>query len=510
VPVTHQASAGRGLAAGPRHWLGLAGDLPRARWLAGLLLVAAALPLLTAVLTRMRSVLSLGSTLLLYLLMVVIVAVIGGTAPAFAAAVASSLLVNWFFVQPLHTWRISGVNDVISLVVFLVVAMTVSVLVDLAVRYRAVATRNRLESALRRVATLVAHGAEPQAVFDAVCEETGRLMGATTVNLAHFTPDNMNQTIAGWSAHNVHVPTGTRLPLDGENINFVVQRTGQPGRFDSYEAAAGPLAARLRELGIKNEVGAPVLVDGRVWGALIAGKDTLKPLPPGAETRLARFAELIATAVSNATTHAELVASRARIVTAAYEGRRRLARDLHDGAQQRLVSAVMSLQLADQRVDRDPAAARHLLREALGHARDGLGELRELAAGVHPSILTNRGLHAAVEALAQRSGVPVDMRVPDERYPPQVEAAAYFVIAEALTNVAKHAQASCASVSVDGHDGSLTIDVRDDGSGGADLRGSGLRGLKDRVEALGGGLRLDSPPGRGTHLHATVSLSSSY
>jgi signal transduction histidine kinase len=493
-----------------RRLLGLAGGLSRARWLAGLLCVVAGLPLLTAVLTRMSAVVPLGSILLIYLLMVVIVAVVGGTVPAIAAMIGSVLLVDWFFVPPPHALRIGAAADVISLVVYVVVTVTVSVLVDLAIGYRAVATHSRLESALRRVATLVAHGAEPQAVFDAVCEETGRLMGATTVNLAHFTPDNMNQTIAGWSAHNVHVPTGTRMPLDGETINSVVQRTGQPGRFDSYEGAAGPLAARLRELGIKNEVGAPVIVDGRVWGALIAGKDTFKPLPPGAETRLARFAELIATAVSNATTHAELVASRARIVTAAYEGRRRLARDLHDGAQQRLVSAVMSLQLADQRFDRDPAAARDLLREALGHARDGLGELRELAAGVHPSILTNRGLHAAVEALAQRSGVPVDVRVPDERYPPQVEAAAYFVIAEALTNVAKHAQASCASVSVDRRDGSLTLDVRDDGSGGADLRGSGLRGLKDRVEALGGGLRLDSPPGRGTHLHATVSLSSSY
>jgi signal transduction histidine kinase len=510
VAVTRQATGRRDRTAGLRRLLGLDGGLSRARWLAGLLCVVAGLPLLTAVLTRMSGVVSLGSILLIYLLMVVIVAVVGGVVPAIAAVIGSVLLVDWFFVPPPHALRIGAVADVISLVVYVVVAVTVSVLVDLVIGYRAVATHNRLESALRRVATLVAHGAEPQAVFDAVCEETGRLMGATTVNLAHFTPDNMNQTIAGWSAHNVHVPTGTRMPLDGETINSLVQRTGHPGRFDSYEGAAGPLAARLRELGIKNEVGAPVIVDGRVWGALIAGKDASKPLPPGAETRLARFAELIATAVSNAATHAELVASRARIVTAAYEGRRRLARDLHDGAQQRLVSAVMSLQLADQRFDRDPAAARHLLREALGHARDGLGELRELAAGVHPSILTNRGLHAAVEALAQRSGVPVDMRVPDERYPPQVEAAAYFVIAEALTNVAKHAQASCASVSVDGHDGSLTIDVRDDGSGGADLRGSGLRGLKDRVEALGGGLRLDSPPGRGTHLHATVSLSSSY
>ena len=356
----------------------------------------------------------------------------------------------------------------------------------------------------------MAHGAAPQAVFDAVCEETGKLMGATTVNLAHFSPDHMNETVAGWSVHGVHLPAGTRLPLDGQTINSLVQRTEEPGRVDSYEGVPGPLADRLRALGIKNEVGAPVVIDGHVWGALIAGKDTFRPLPHGAEVRLARFAELIATAVSNATTSAELVASRARIVTAAYDGRRRLARDLHDGAQQRLVCTVMSLQLADQQFERDPAAARRLLLDALGHARDGLGELRDLAAGVHPGILTNRGLHAAAEALARRSGLPVDLQVPDERFPPHIEAAAYFVTAEALTNVAKHAHASCAHVCVGQHDGSLTVDVSDDGAGGADFRGSGLGGLKDRVEALGGGLWLDSPPGKGTRLHATLPLSSSY
>jgi signal transduction histidine kinase len=362
-------------------------------------------------------------------------------------------------------------------------------------------------AALRRVATLVARGVAPQIVFDSVCEETGRLIGATTVNLAHFTSDGINLTISGWSVRGVHVPTGTQLPLDGHTINALVQRTGAPGRVDNYEDAPGPLAARLRELGVKSEVGAPVVVDGRVWGALIAGTDQPGPLPAGTELRVASFAELIATAVSNATTRAELIASRARIVTAGDDARRRIARDLHDGAQQRLVSTLMSLQLADQRFDHDPSEARGLLRDAMGHARDGLVELRELAAGVHPSILTNRGLRAALDALAQRTVLLVDLQAPDERYPPQVEAAAYFVIAEALTNVAKHAKASCVYVCVDEHDGSLAIDVRDDGSGGADPRGSGLRGLKDRAEALGGGFQLDSLPGHGTHLRATLPLS---
>jgi signal transduction histidine kinase len=364
------------------------------------------------------------------------------------------------------------------------------------------------QAALRRVATLVAQAAPPQAVFDAVCAETGRLIGATTVNLAHFTPDGVNVTISGWSLRGVHIPTGTRLPLDGESINALVQRTARPGRVDGYEDLGGPLAARLRELGVRSEVGAPVVVERQVWGALIAGTDKPGPLPAGTEQRVASFAELIATAVANATAHAELVASRARIVTTVQDARRRLARDLHDGAQQRLVATLIALQLADERFDRDPVGAHDLLRTALNHARDGLAELRELAAGVHPSILTNRGLRAAVEALAGRGPVVVDVEVPPGRYPPHVEAAAYFVIAEALTNVVKHARATRIGVRVEERRGVLDVLVSDDGAGGADVRGGGLRGLTDRVEALGGTVRVESPAGAGTRLAACLPLAA--
>jgi signal transduction histidine kinase len=363
------------------------------------------------------------------------------------------------------------------------------------------------QSALRRVATLVAQAAPPQAVFDAVCAETGPLIGATTVNLAHFTPDGINVTISGWSLRGVHVPTGTRLSLDGESINGLVQRTARPGRVDAYEDLGGPLAARLRELGVRSEVGAPVVVAKRVWGALIAGTDKPVPLPAGTEHRVASFAELIATAVANATAHTELVASRARIVTTAQEARRRLARDLHDGAQQRLVVALITLQLADECFDRDPARAHDLLRTALGHARDGLTDLRELAAGVHPSILTNRGLRAAVEALAGRVPLPVDVEIPAGRYPRHVEAAAYFVVAEALTNVVKHARATATRVRVEERPGVLDVLINDDGKGGADVGGGGLRGLTDRVEALGGTVQVESHAGAGTRLHACIPLA---
>jgi len=365
------------------------------------------------------------------------------------------------------------------------------------------------QSALRRVATAVAGAAGPEQVFDLVCQETGRLFGADTVNLVHFTPDGVNLTMAGWSGRGVHMPVDTRLPLDGA-INELVCRTGAPGRFDTYDGVPGRLAQRLRGLGIRSEVGAPVVVGGHVWGALIAGTDRPVPLPVGTEDRLARFAELIGTAVGNAADHAELVASRARIVAAGDAARLRLARDLHDGAQQRLVSVVMSLQLADQQRD-DPAALHRLLAGALDNARAGIADLRELAAGMHPTILTNRGLRGAARSLADRSAVAVAVTAPEERFAPPVELAAYFVIAEALTNIDKHASASRAAVRVarDRDQDAVTITIDDDGVGGASFdAGHGLLGLRDRVEALGGTLVLDSPPGQGTHLRATLRAAS--
>jgi signal transduction histidine kinase len=364
------------------------------------------------------------------------------------------------------------------------------------------------QTALRRIATLVAHGSQPTAVFEAVCEETGRLFGAATVNLARFTPEGFNQTMAGWSLRGVHVPTGTLLPLEGDTINALVQRTAAPGRFDSYQGASGELAERLRQLGVRSELGAPVIVEGQVWGALIAGTDEPQPLPPGTEERLAGFAELIATAVSNATARSELIASRARIVQAADEQRRRVVRDLHDGAQQRLVHAVMTLQLAQGQADAPPEVA-ELVGNALEHARGAIEELRELAHGIHPALLTTRGLAAAVEALAERASVIVRVEIPEHRYPPAVESAAYFVAAEALTNVAKYAHASKARVVAVERGASLVLEIEDDGVGGAKpLAGSGLAGLQDRLAAFNGTLDVDSPPGTGTRVRAEIPLPS--
>jgi signal transduction histidine kinase len=231
---------------------------------------------------------------------------------------------------------------------------------------------------------------------------------------------------------------------------------------------------------------------------------------PGDEDRISSFAELAAQALANAEAREQLAASRRRIVEAGDAERRRLERNLHDGAQQRLVATALTLRLAERRLDADadadPGAVRGLLAQAHGEVEQALGELRELARGLHPAVLTDRGLAAALEALATRAPVPVEVvGAPDERLPERVEAAAYYVVSEALANVTKYARASAVRVEVEQVDGHLVVTVSDDGVGGADAAaGSGLRGLADRVEALGGRLEVTSPPGAGTTLRARV------
>jgi PAS domain S-box-containing protein len=364
------------------------------------------------------------------------------------------------------------------------------------------------QAALRRLATLVARGVDAQVVFDAVCEETGRVVGAASVTLARFTSDGRAATMAGWSLGGVHLPAGMRMSLDDDAILRAVRDTAAPNRGEVDAVVSQGRPELVRRRGIRSEVGAPVVVEGRVWGALITGTSEPEPLPPGTEHRLAGFAELIATAVSNADAREELLTSRVRIVEAADEQRRRVVRDLHDGAQQRLVHTIVTLQLARRELGKqipEPAAA--LLEDALANAEEATNELRELAHGILPTGLIRGGLQAGLSALASRASVPVTLDVTDVRFAPSIEATAYFVVAEALTNVSKHARAQQAWVAVAYEDPNLRIEIRDDGIGGAFLSGSGLVGMRDRLSALDGKLHVDSPPGRGTVVTASIPLS---
>ena len=267
---------------------------------------------------------------------------------------------------------------------------------------------------------------------------------------------------------------------------------------------------RLRAAGIASAVGAPVTVAGRTWGGIIASSGRPHAFADRAESRLADFAELVTASLANVDAREQLAASRARIVEAGDEERRRLGRDLHDGAQQELVGAVISLKLAQRRLAQDPDEANALMTEALEHVESGIRDLRELAAGIHPSVLTDRGLSAALEGLATRSLIPVQLgQLPPGRLPAPVETSAYFVVAEALTNATKHARCSLVQVGVRVENGSAIVEVHDDGIGGADpSAGSGLRGLADRVCALGGRLEIESPAGEGTTVRARIALGS--
>jgi signal transduction histidine kinase len=298
------------------------------------------------------------------------------------------------------------------------------------------------------------------------------------------------------------------LPLDDETIIAKVRRSGEPQRVEDYPPPGGAISGHRRARGLRAAVAAPVHVSGQLWGALVASAYAPEALGPDAERKLCDFADLIAQALANADAYERLAASRARIVEAGDVERRRLERNLHDGAQQRLVSLALRLRLTEASIDADPPRARSELAGASTELSAALDELRELARGIHPAVLTDRGLAAAVTALADRSPVPVEIdAVPAGRLPLAVEAAAYYVIAEAITNCAKYADASRVAVSVEASSDHARVAVEDDGLGGADPEeGSGLRGIADRVEALGGRFQVLSPPGQYTLLEAEIPL----
>jgi signal transduction histidine kinase len=363
------------------------------------------------------------------------------------------------------------------------------------------------QAALRRVATLVAEGAAPAEVFETVTREVGILSGAELARMERYESDDSVIGVAGWSrADGPGLAVGTRFSLEGASIAAMVHEASGPVRVQSFADAHGPIAQEAQALGIRSSVGCPIVVDGSLWGVIAASSTNTTPFPPDTESQIAEFTELVATAIANSEARTELAASRARIVAAADEERRRVVRDLHDGAQQRLVHTILTLKLAEDAVQNEQNDVPTLVSQAREHAEHATAELRELAHGILPSALTRGGLRAGVDALTSRMPVPVEMDVLGDRLPTAVEATAYFVVAEALTNVAKHASAGRAEVRAWMRDGTLRIEVRDDGIGGARLGGSGLTGLGDRLAVLDGQMRVESHADGGTLVAADIPV----
>jgi signal transduction histidine kinase len=365
------------------------------------------------------------------------------------------------------------------------------------------------QAALRRVATHVARGAPPVELFAAVAEEAGRLLPVDWAGIGRYEPGGAMTTVAGWSRAGGFFPSiGSRWLLGGQNISTIVFETGRSARVDSFADASGAIGLAARDAGYGSAVGTPILVEGRLWGLVAAISGEEQSLLGDTEERLARFTELLATAIANAESRAELAASRTRLVAAADEMRRQVERDLHDGAQQQLVSLMLELR-AGQTIERpDVDELRAELARTERVLAGVLEELREISRGIHPAILSRGGLERALRTLARRSTVPVELDVRAERrLPASLDVAAYYVVSEALANAAKHAHASVVHVELEARDTTVRLAIGDDGIGGADPgQGSGLVGISDRVQALGGTLEVTSPAGSGTSLLIEIPL----
>jgi signal transduction histidine kinase len=367
----------------------------------------------------------------------------------------------------------------------------------------------REQAALRRVATLVAQDVAASELFSAVAREVGTLFAADFTAMVRYGPDpSFVTTMAFWAAAGDHPPAPSRPRTGPGDPTSRVAATGEPTRVDDWTDVPGAIAEFVRDqLKVISSVGCPIVVEERLWGGL-AVHSKGDPFPPDTEARLSNFSELVATAIANAESRAELAASRARVIAAADDARRRIERDLHDGAQQRLVTLSVALRTMEATM---PAGSGKQSAE-VAQIADGLAaavqELQELSRGIHPAVLTQGGLAPALKALRRRSPVGVTLDIGFERrLPGQVEAAAYYTVSEALTNASKHANPTRVWIAVHLTNGTLHLSIRDDGAGGTDpSRGTGLTGLKDRIEALDGRIRIDSPPGNGTRIDVVIPL----
>ncbi|GLY73133.1 DUF4118 domain-containing protein [Actinoallomurus iriomotensis] len=360
------------------------------------------------------------------------------------------------------------------------------------------------QAALRRLATLVAHVAPENEVFSAVAREMGQILGARHTLVVRYEPACAALNVGAWSpspGDDVNPPLGSRWTLEEGTVTELVARTGAPGRINGY-TGRGPLSTQLRARGVVSAVGCPIIVGRSLWGVVVVSTRSADALPEDTEVRMMEFTELAAAAIANAQSNADLKASRARVVAAADEARRRIERDLHDGTQQRLVALGLELRGIEAAVPPEFADVRLQVAHTAKALEEAVVELQELSRGLHPAILAKGGLEPALMVLARRSPVAVELDVSlDERLPEPCEMTVYYVVSEALTNATKHAFASVVRVAVSVGNETVHLTIRDDGVGGADpSRGSGLIGLTDRVEAVGGTISILSPKGAGTTL----------
>ncbi len=365
------------------------------------------------------------------------------------------------------------------------------------------------QAALRRVATLVARAVSPHEVFEAVATELGSILGVDFMVIIRFEPDRMETVVGSWkaAAHPEPAPpVGSCWSLEGRSLESVVERTGRPARMTDYHLATSGIGVWARTRGIRSGAGSPVVVEGRLWGIMIAFSATGVPQPEGTEARMVEYTELVGTAIANAESRAKLTAARARLVSASDEIRRRIERDLHDGAQQRLVSLGLELRAAEAAVPNGHDVVRQRLSRTATGLSGVLEDLQEISRGLHPAILSKGGLQPAIKALARRATAPVELDLKAvRRLDERLEVAVYYIVAEAVENAIRHAYASLVRIRLHVRDDGIRLLVEDDGVGGAAVGGGwGLIGLKDRVEALGGMIDVESPSGKGTSLHVRI------
>jgi signal transduction histidine kinase len=424
------------------------------------------------------------------LLVILAVALLGGVRPALLAVVVGIAAQQVLFGFPYGSLTNHKPAQLSVVFAFVVVGVVLGILVDNLTELA------EEQAALRRIALLVATEVPTDEVFTDVTEEVTKLLRAEFAGMDRYEHDNTVTFAGGWDERGSPVAAFERVALGGENIATMVAATGRPARLDSYAEASGPVAGIGRKQGVRSAVGVPIIVEGRVWGVMIAGTSVKRPLPPDTEERPARFTDLLATAIANAESRADVVASRRRIVAAGDETRRRIERDLHDGVQQRLVSLGLNLVAARAAVPAELGSLDDELSRIVDELVGVQHDLREIARGIHPAILAEGGLEPALKTLARRSPVPVEVEMnANRRLPEPLEVATYFIVSEALANAAKYASASVVQVEVKTNEGSLFISVSDDGVGGAvPSRGSGLVGLQDRVEALEARKRASTAP----------------